>query len=135
MNKKYESEKRCEMGSAKLSELVDKIKVDVTYTCSDGETFTSMEEAQAHEQIMCSPEYKYQKLEDRIKALESEIASLKNKMDVLEIRVKASNPFVLGNDYQERNKKLPAAPGSVVFGSAPSVGNFTVMNGNKDENK
>lgn len=116
----------------------DRIQVDVTYTCSDGEKFNTIEEAQAHEQIMCNPEYKYQKLEDRIKALESEITSLKSKMDVLEIRVKASNPFVLGNDYREPNKKLPAAPGSVVFGTHPhpDIGPcYTAMNGNNDENK
>ena len=111
----------------------DRIQVDVTYTCSDGEKFNTPEEAEAHERVLDDPEYKFRKLEERVLLLEGELALLKSRIECLEAR-KQFFPQVMGNDDQY-NKKLPAAPGSVVFGSAPAVGNFTVMDDNNDENK
>lgn len=87
------------------------IKVKTTYTCSDGKQFDTIEEAQAHEKIMCSPEMRIAKLEEKILELEGKIAILESKISLLEDRNKffPQQPIVKYPDLQP----LPAEPGQV----------------------
>ena len=114
----------------------DRIQVDVTYTCSDGEKFNTPEEAEAHERALADPEYRFRKLrklEERVLLLEGELALLKSRIECLEAH-KQFFPQVMGNDDQY-NKKLPAEPGSVVFGRHSDVGCYTITNENHNGNK
>ena len=105
---KTEMKKLC--GSESLE--ISNIKMEVTYTCSDGKTFNTLEEAQAYEKMICSPEMRINKLEEKVLELEGKISILESKISLLEDRNKffpQQQPIVKYPDSQP----LPAEPGQV----------------------